>query len=228
MVDLRNAAVWQLILRLLGRESKAGPAPSLPSLPPESKTNSAPESSVSVASKKKESPAIEKLVEIALSQVGVKEVGGNNKGLKIREYQSATSLKPAAWPWCAALISWIIREWLKDPEVVKWLNLKVLTPEKWRPKTAAAFGYIEWAKSRPATTKVFSEKAKPQVGDLVIFDFSHIGIVVKVGENNFQCVEGNTNQRGTRDSNSGDGVWLKTRTPSLVRNYIRINPSKVQ
>jgi hypothetical protein len=228
MVDWRNAAVWQLILRLLGRESKAGPAPSLPSLPPESKTNSAPESSVSVASKKKESPAIEKLVEIALSQVGVKEVGGNNKGLKIREYQSATSLKPAAWPWCAALISWIIREWLKDPEVVKWLNLKVLTPEKWRPKTAAAFGYIEWAKSRPATTKVFSEKAKPQVGDLVIFDFSHIGIVVKVGENNFQCVEGNTNQRGTRDSNSGDGVWLKTRTPSLVRNYIRINPSKVQ
>jgi hypothetical protein len=228
MVDWRNAAVWQLILRLLGRESKAGPAPSLPSLPPESKTNSAPESSVSVASKKKESPAIEKLVEIALSQVGVKEVGGNNKGLKIREYQSATSLKPAAWPWCAALTSWIIREWLKDQEVVKWLNLKVLTPEKWRPKTAAAFGYIEWAKSRPATTKILTEKAKPQVGDLVIFDFSHIGIVVKVGENNFQCVEGNTNQRGTRDSNSGDGVWLKTRIPSLVRNYIRINPSKVQ
>jgi hypothetical protein len=220
--------MWKLILKLLGIESKNGPVPSLPSLPPESKTNSAPESSVSVASKKKESPAIEKLVEIALSQVGVKEVGGNNKGLKIREYQSATSLKPAAWPWCAAFTSWIIREWLKDQEVVKWLNLKVLTPEKWRPKTAAAFGYIEWAKSRPATTKVFSEKAKPQVGDLVIFDFSHIGIVVKVGENNFQCVEGNTNQRGTRDSNSGDGVWLKTRTPSLVRNYIRINPSKVQ
>jgi hypothetical protein len=38
----------------------------------------------------------------------------------------------------------------------------------------------------------------------------------------------NTNGRGTRDSKSGDGVWLKTRTSSLVRNYIRINPSKVQ
>jgi|688.fasta_scaffold17753_5 hypothetical protein len=228
MVDWRSAAVWQLILKLLGLELKDGPAPSLPNLPSESKANSAPEPSVPVAPKKKERPAIEKLVEIALSQVGVKEVGGNNKGAKIREYQTATSLKPAAWPWCAAFTSWIIREWLKDPEVVKWLNLKLLTPEKWRPKTAAAFGYIEWAKSRPATTKILTEKAKPQVGDLVVFDFSHIGIVVKVGEKNFQCVEGNTNGRGTRDSKSGDGVWLKTRTSSLVRNYIRINPSKVQ
>jgi hypothetical protein len=103
--------------------------------------------------------------------------------------------------------------------------LKTLTPEQWRPKTAAAFGYISWAQDRPATTKVLSRKAKPQVGDLVVFDFSHIGIVVKVGEKNFQCVEGNTNGRGTRDSTSGDGVWLKTRTHSLVRNYIRINPS---
>jgi hypothetical protein len=35
----------------------------------------------------------------------------------------------------------------------------------------------------------------------------------------------NTNGRGTRDSTSGDGVWLKTRRSSLVRNYVRINPS---
>jgi hypothetical protein len=228
MVDWRNAAVWQLILKLLGLESKDGQAPSLPSLPPESKTNSAPEPSIPVAPPKKESPAIERLVEIALSQVGVKEVGGNNKGAKIREYQSATTLKPAAWPWCAAFTSWIIREWLKDPEVVKWLNLKLLTPEKWRPKTAAAFGYIEWAKGRPATTKILTPKAKPKVGDIVVFDFSHIGIITEVGEKNFKVAEGNTNGKGTRDSTSGDGVWLKTRTPSLVRNYIRIHPSTVQ
>ena len=126
---------------------------------------------------------------------------------------------------CAAFTGWVIYEWLKDKENVEWLGLKVMTPEKWRPKTAAAFGYIQWAKGRPATTKVLSSKAKPQVGDFVIFDFSHIGIVVKVGEKNFQCVEGNTNGRGTRDSTSGDGVWLKTRTSSLVRNYVRINPS---
>jgi len=169
--------------------------------------------------------ALENLVKIALSQVGVKESGGNNNGPEVRKYQSATELKPASWPWCAAFTGWIIREWLKGGENQEWLSLKALTPEQWRPKTAAAFGYISWAKDRPATTKILSRKAKPQVGDLVVFDFSHIGIVVKVGAKNFQCVEGNTNGRGMRDSKSGDGVWLKTRTPSLVRNYIRINPS---
>ena len=173
----------------------------------------------------KTSNALENLVKIALSQVGVKESGGNNNGPEVRKYQAATELKPASWPWCAAFTGWIIREWLKDRENTDWLSLKTLTPEQWRPKTASAFGYITWAKDRPATTKVLSRRAKPQIGDLVVFDFSHIGIVVKVGAKNFQCVEGNTNGRGTRDSKSGDGVWLKTRTASLVRNYIRINPS---
>ena len=220
--------IWQLIQKLLGIESEGGPAPSLPSLPSESKENSKPELPVE---KKRETPkqktpkALENLVKIALSQVGVKEVGGNNNGPQVRKYQAATNLKPASWPWCAALTSWVVREWLKDKENVEWLGLKVMTPEKWRPKTAAAFGYISWAKERPATTKVLSRKAKPQVGDFVIFDFSHIGIVVKVGEKNFQCVEGNTNGKGTRDSKSGDGVWLKTRSASLVRNFVRINPS---
>jgi hypothetical protein len=127
---------------------------------------------------------------------------------------------------CAAFTSWVVCEWLKDPENVEWLGLKVMTPDKWRPKTAAAFGYISWAKERPATTKVLSKKAKPHVGDFAVFDFSHIGVVTKVlSDGRFQCVEGNTNGKGTRDSKSGDGVWLKTRSPSLVRSFVRINPS---
>lgn len=219
--------MWKLIQKLFGlKSSDIGQAPSLPSLPSASKENSEPE--LPAAPKAKTSKALDNLVKIALSQVGVKESGGNNNGAKIRKYQASTTLKPASWPWCAAFTGWVVQEWLKDPENAKWLGLKVMTPEKWRPKTAAAFGYIQWAKARPATAKVLSSKAKPQVGDFVIFDFSHIGIVTKVGEKNFQCVEGNTNGRGTRDSTSGDGVWLKTRTSSLVRNYVRINPSTVK
>ena len=227
--------IWELIQKLLGAESKGGPAPSLPSLPSESKENSKPELPAAPEKPKAPKPepkasktpkALENLVKIALSQVGVKEKGGNNNGPQVRKYQAATSLKPASWPWCAALTSWIIREWLKDPENTEWLGLKSMTPEKWRPKTAAAFGYIQWAKERPATTKVLSPKAKPQVADIVVFDFSHIGIITKVmSDGRFQVVEGNTNGRGTRDSTSGDGVWLKTRSRSLVRNFIRINPS---
>ena len=215
--------MWKLILKLLGIESKNGPVPSLPSLPSESKTNSMLEPSTKKPEIKN---PLEKLAKIALSQVGVKEEGGNNNGPQIRKYQAATTLKPASWPWCAAFTSWATQEWLKDGDNVEWLGLKVMTPDKWRPKTAAAFGYISWAKERPATTKVFSNKAKPHVGDFAVFDFSHIGIVTKVlSDGKFQCVEANTNGRGTRDSTSGDGVWLKTRSPSLVRNFVRINPS---
>ena len=218
--------MWKLIQKLLGLESKDGPVPSLPSLPSESKENSKPESPAVKIPKQKTPKALENLAKIALSQVGVKEVGGNNNGPQVRKYQASTTLKPASWPWCAAFTGWVVREWLKDPENSEWLGLKVMTPEKWRPKTAAAFGYISWAKDRPATAKVLSKKAKPQVGDFAIFDFSHIGVVTKVLSNgSFQCVEGNTNGKGTRDSKSGDGVWLKTRSPSLVRNFVRINPS---
>ena len=214
--------MWQSILKLLGLKSESGQAPSLPSSPSVSKPNFTKEPS---ATKPKEPSAVGKLVEIALSQVGVKESGGNNRGAKIREYQASTNLKPAAWPWCAAFCCWILEQWLKDKEAVNWLNLNT-APAKWRPRTAAAFGFVKWAKDRPSTATVLPETAKPQVGDLVVFDFSHIGIITKVDGKSFQCVEGNTNQRGTRDSDSGDGVWLKTRTASLVRNYIRIHPSK--
>lgn len=171
---------------------------------------------------------IDRLAAIARSQVGVKEVGGNNRGIKIREYQSSTNLAPAAWPWCAAFCCWAIEQWLKDKEVIKWLGLKTLAPSKWRPRTAAAFGFVEWARKHPNTTTVLPESTTPQIGDLAIFDFSHIGIVVAVGRGSFQCVEGNTNQKGTRDSDSGDGVWLKTRKNSLVRAFVRIHPSKLK
>ena len=38
------------------------------------------------------------LAQIAAKEVGVREVGGNNNGERIRDYQVATDLAPAAWP----------------------------------------------------------------------------------------------------------------------------------
>lgn len=171
---------------------------------------------------------IEKLADIALSQVGVKEVGGNNCGKKIREYQSATNLTPAAWPWCAAFVDWCIAEWIKDKANTQWLALKTTSPSQWRPKTAAAFGLIEWARKHPNTATILPETSSMQKGDIVVFDFSHTGIVTGGGKLFMQCVEGNTNGRGERDSQSGDGVWSKRRNVSLARCFIRIHPSKLK
>jgi hypothetical protein len=166
-----------------------------------------------------------KLLKIAEAEVGVRESGGNNSGRRIREYQTATNLKPASWPWCAAFVCYCIREWLNDPEVVAWLGLKSSTPESWRPKTALAYGFYAWSKSHPKTTLLFDETAQPEAGDIVMFDFSHVGFVVRKDGDFIETIEGNTNTKGTRDSVSGDGVFRKIRHKSIVRNFLRIRPS---
>jgi hypothetical protein len=164
---------------------------------------------------------IAKLAKIAESQVGVRE-SGNNSGEAIRKYQQATSLDPDKWPWCAAFVDWCIKEWLEDAEVIAWLGLKTRTPEAWRPKTALAYGFLGWAKERPNTTKIIDRSEQAQAGDIVMYTFSHVGIVISDNGKSIQTIEGNTNGEGSRE---GDGVYFKTRSRSLVRSYVRISPS---
>lgn len=166
-----------------------------------------------------------KLTMIASREIGVQETGGNNCGKRIREYQSSTSLDPAPWSWCAAFVDWSIREWLKDKEVVAWLGLKNRTADQWRPTTALAYGLTSWAKKRPNTTSIYNEKNRAVSGDIVTFDFSHTGIVLEDCGDHIVTIEGNTNGSGSRDSESGDGVWRKIRKKSLVKDFIRIHPS---
>lgn len=166
----------------------------------------------------------EELFKIAEQEIGTREIGGNNNGPKIRLYQSATNLKPDSWPWCAAFVAWCIMKWLFLSGVTKWLDLKNSIPSAWRPRTALAFGLMEWAKDRPLTTTLLSEVIEPQKGDIVVFDFPHCGIVEEPDGDYILTVEGNTNGRGERDSEGGDGVWRKRRHRSLVQKYIRIHP----
>lgn len=167
---------------------------------------------------------VNKLIEIALAEVGTIEVGGNNVGQRIAEYQAATWLEPAAWPWCAAFTCWVLREWLKDPEVLAALKNTVnpnLKPNQWRCKDASAFGWIKWAKKNGL--QILTENDLAKAGDFVVFDFSHIGIVIEDQHTGYiKTVEGNTNGDGARDSESGDGVWVKTRKSGLIRSLIRI------
>jgi hypothetical protein len=162
-----------------------------------------------------------KLAKIAQSQVGVRE-SGSNSGDDIRKYQQTTSLEPDRWPWCAAFVDWCIKEWLKDDEVIAWLGLKARTPEQWRPKTALAYGFLSWATGRPNTTAVLSPNRQAQEGDIVVYTFSHVGIVVADNGESIKTIEGNTNGEGSRD---GDGVYAKTRNKTLVKRYVRIFPS---
>jgi len=169
-------------------------------------------------------PNIIKLIAIAAKEVGTREEGGNNEGARIVEYQGDTWLAPGAWPWCAAFTAWIMREWLEDEAVRNEMGFASFSiAEKWRCRDASAFGWEKWAQQRGLTVLPETEKAK--AGDFVVFDFSHIGLVVEdqtQNRSNIRTIEGNTNGRGDRDSNSGDGVWKKERVSSLTKSYIRI------
>lgn len=168
---------------------------------------------------------LQKFVNIAKSQIGVKEEGGNNRGSKIVEYQQTTWLKPDNWPWCSAFICWCLKEWLKDNEVRNALHLhNDKEVEVWRNKDASAFGWEKWGKS--VGLQILPEVKKAEMGDIVVFDFSHVGIVISNQEyisDPIETVEGNTNGKGERDSVSGDGVWKKFRPSSLTKCYIRFN-----
>lgn len=161
------------------------------------------------------------LARIAKTQIGVREIGGNNKGPMVVEYQKSTWLKPSPWPWCAAFVSWCIRESLKSAEVKNELGLKtLLQTNKWRPRTASAWEFEKWGAD--VGFKILPETEKAKIGDIVTFDFSHIGIVIEDQiDDNIVTVEGNTNGKGDRDSLSGDGVWKKTRNYKLIRALIR-------
>lgn len=155
---------------------------------------------------------IKRLLAIAEAEVGVREGTTNNTGKRIRDYQSATWLKPGAWPWCAAFTCWVLKETLKSS------NLKIDLC-----KDASAFGWEKWATKNGFA--LLSENKLAKAGDFVVFDFSHIGIVAKDQlsiTDKIETIEGNTNGAGDRDSVSGDGVWRKKRDHSLTRHYIRV------
>ena len=168
--------------------------------------------------------SIEKLIFLARKEKGVREGPINNTGQRIEEFQSATWMMPGAWPWCAAFTAWLMREWLHEESVRDALGIdSVNAAEKWRCRDASAFGWEKWAAQK--NIELLPETEAARAGDFVVYDFSHIGLVIKDQPSQagaITTIEGNTNGKGERDSNSGDGVWEKTRARSLTKSYIRL------
>jgi hypothetical protein len=163
-------------------------------------------------------PLVKKLIAIAATQIGVHEEGGNNKGPQIVKYQEATWINPEPGPWCAAFCCWVMREWVKDPEVQKHFGITA-----WRSRWPSAYGWKQWADKE--NMMALDNTALAKAGDFVIFNFSHIGIVTEDQPNRatkIKTIEGNTSKGGQRDSVNGDYVLAMERSPSLVLWYIRI------
>jgi hypothetical protein len=144
-------------------------------------------------------------------QVGVREVGGENRGPQVEKYQKDCGGWPGL-PWCLYCVQWCAKEASR-----RLGRVDALTPDTGHCLTLyAACKEKGW--TLPAS------EALP--GDLVIMSFGggrgHVFVVEGRTHGRFISLEGNTNGDGSRE---GDGFYRKDTRPvnsSLYRGAIRI------
>lgn len=134
---------------------------------------------------------------------GVREDGGKDQGADVEVYQKVTGMLAQAW--CASFVSWCYARAgmpLRDAKgfaAVATLKKWSKDVGYWRQREA---GYI------------------PPCGAIVIYTFSHTGIVVAGGETQDSTVEGNTSPGTAGSQRDGEGVYYKTRAHSMISGYV--------
>jgi len=158
------------------------------------------------------------IVRIATAEIGVEEIDGTNCGHRVNTYKAATNLPPLeSWPWCAAFVCWVVREAMSGAGVTETLTFK-------RPTTAGAWALESWSLRQDRTTWTKKPAGRDiEPGDIVIFNFSHVGFATSSPDDtgHFQTIEGNTDGQGSRE---GGAVLAKWRRTSQVRSRIRFRP----
>lgn len=121
--------------------------------------------------------------------------------------------------WCAAFVDWCVLQLL-----LRASHTTLLAMSR-RPRTASAFGLLQWGRHAGCTVLEGSLHA-PERGDIVVFTFSHgghTGIVTQSGlGKHFFSVEGNTT-RGM-GGNQGYLVERRLRSQASLRGFVRLPP----
>lgn len=147
-------------------------------------------------------------LEIAKTQLFVREKTGNNDGKEVEAYLKSVGLGKG-YAWCMAFFFW------GNQKAADELKIKNLVP-----KTAGVLDCLRKAKSYVVT--------EPQPGDQFIMDFGgghgHTGWVNEVrGDKNIFTVEGNTSADPTykAQDREGNGVFERNRAISTITAFIR-------
>lgn len=158
------------------------------------------------------------LADIASKYVGVTETDKNRAGSskKLLEIFEADDLvvkgKTDGYPWCASFVSLCVQKLCKSSTLYH-----SLVP----PREPSVSRFLDiWA--RDNNCMIFSPSSKvyrPTKGDIVVFTFSHIGIVESNRGAVASTIEGNTNAAGGRE---GVTVARKTRSHGIVKSFIRL------
>lgn len=130
----------------------------------------------------------EKLLNIAIKEIGTSETGVNR--VKYNDWYYGSPVSGNDYPWCAVFVSWCANQ-------AGYLN-KII------PKYASCAAGVAWFRSK-GQFHLNSVDYTPQPGDIVFFGSSggsHTGIVEKADKDNIYTVEGNTSNTVARRTHS--------------------------
>ncbi len=139
------------------------------------------------------------ILNIASSQIGVKEATGNNDGVQVEAYLRVTKLAKGS-PWCAAFISWVFKQVGYAGPITPWSPaLFPLAKQTLAPQRADVYG-------------IYSIELKR---------IAHCGILERRQHNWIIGIEGNTNLDGSRDGNGVYRKWRHVRTIAKFADWVR-------
>ena len=156
----------------------------------------------------------ERALEIALSQVGICEVGGANRGPEVDRYLASVRLGPGH-PWCCAFVFWCVREAAIAEAGAAGGAYEPLLPitgscaRMWRRVSTL------YRTDQPAVGAIYIHLEDPADPNST----GHCGIVTAFTSRTLSGVEGNTNALGAR---AGDRVRVNLRKRSYPVGYIDI------
>ena len=147
----------------------------------------------------------QKVIELAKSQIGVKEQPADSNTVKYNTAYYGKVVKGRWYPWCCAFIWWLFNQ-LGASELFYGGK-----------KTASCTTLYNYYK------KCGQVVSTPKPGDLVFFKFNkktiqHIGVCVSSTASSITTIDGNT---GVGNEANGGAVMLRTRAKSNVYGYAR-------
>lgn len=165
--------------------------------------------------------AIEQVLKVAAYEADVlkvREVGGNNRGPRVEEYEQTVSINPGD-PWCAAFVFWC----LKKADVDMLIFADLVNPS-WVPNIEG------WAIKHGVLSRT------PSRGSfMLLYDSGgpfHIGFVTQaLADGYVSTIEGNTSSGPTGSQGDGGGVFRRARLitdcrfvnwGSLVKEPLRV------
>lgn len=185
---------------------------------------------------------IQKLVSVAKAELAKKVIEGdkNNQGNDdIKKYWTATddigrtSGYSSGYAWCAAFVTWCIKEADIFSEKVR---PKEIGAKRYGPDLKDARG--NWYDNRGGSSwcTVTYKPLQIYAGDLVVFTNSHIGICIEASDGKDYCitVEGNTspdveggdNTEVEREAVRG-GLYRKNRPLSVINSTLTLYPEGI-